>query len=479
MPTTLDRFALTEERIDEIEAEALALLQRTGLRIESAEGLRALGAALPKTGGGAWLADGRIQFDPAYIRAFVADNLIKLGVEEPRDAGFRLGVCDMSQHYMQPGSDVYRPMSTADLIDATRFLDALHARDPRVQPSVPGIPCDVPMQLQALTEMMIGIQNSRFGGNIDTLHPAEAVPYLIRMIEAMGGRFDSIAMFTVSPMKLGGFEFEAALKYMDRCRMLHISSLPIPGMSAPIHLYPAWAVSIAEALGGAAVLALLSGGLPCHISVGMFPYDVRHAWVAGGTPEHALIEYHRSLITQRYDPSIEHSHSMTTSARRIGAQSGIEKAANAQFAALLGCRQFNTGGLLGFDDIFSPVQFLMDAELLSLIERNTAPALQPPRERWAGLIDEGVFGNFFEADETLFHYADALYIPHRTDRTPRSADIGNRADDRFLMRCIEEAENLIRDHKPPCARGTDEARAIYREAWTALGGGAVNPMAGQ
>jgi trimethylamine:corrinoid methyltransferase-like protein len=221
----------------------------------------------------------------------------------------------------------------------------------------------------------------------------------------------------------------------------------------------------------------LSGGKPVGISVGMFPFDVRHAWVAGGMPEHTLIEAQRAQITRRYDPGIVYSHSMTTAAHMIGVQSGLEKAANAQTAALLGCRDFNTIGLLGFDDIFSPEQCLLDVEALALIEANIRPASPTPQEAWADWISEGLAHGYIGADETLERYMTVQHLPLLLDRRALSAKHGEPAGYDWTRNQAQTlAQDYIRQHQSYEPRGLEDAMRIYDQAWRQFGDG-KNPLA--
>ena len=81
---------------------------------------------------------------------------------------------------------------------------------------VPGVPRDVPPQLQAIVEYRIGAEFSSGGPTLDTLHPPEALDYLFEMADALGKPMRGTNIFSVSPLRLSGYEFDLAVAYRER-----------------------------------------------------------------------------------------------------------------------------------------------------------------------------------------------------------------------------------------------------------------------
>lgn len=426
--------------------------------------------------------DGRLYFKHSLVQKVLDENnaLISNNITKPEfwDSGktIRIGVCDLPQYYHSPESGKTELMTVKSLVDSVKFLESIKQNKAGVWSMVPGVPRDVPYRLQAITEYYIGCEYCSSGGNVDTIYPDEAIDYIFQMAEAMGTPFKSAAMFTLSPLKLGGFEMAVAFSRIDYFDSFSISSLPMPGSTGPIFLTPAWIVSIAEAAAGAVTLYLASGGKPVYISTGMFPYEPRKAWVAGGMPEHSVMEYQRGMIGLRYNPTLTYSHSMTTSAKEPGFQAAAEKSAGAMFAAAKGCREFNTAGLLSFDDIFSPVQFVLDVEIRDLVQAYT----NGPSEDCADLdkvISEGIKVGYFAADTTLDNYEKAYYFPDLFDRNPLDKKLSRAAGDDSVYAAKIKALDYIRkyNYSPDQARLTT-VRKIFNSAWDRLAPGCENPL---
>ena len=456
--------------LDDIHRQALAILERFGLAVENAEA-RALIA-----GRAGVSVDGiRVRLAPSLVEEEIAANRAALeaeiaarrtraaGVDDPASS-ITVGCGDLPQHYRDPLTGETALYTARSLVDATRFLQA--AAGDGAWSMVPGVPRDVPPQMQALTEYYVGCEWHAGGGNVDTLHPPEALPYLFEMSEAMGRDIRGCGLFSVSPLRLGGFELDTAVRLRDRFRSYGIASLPAAGASGPVFPSANWAVSLAEVLGGAVVLRLACGAKPVHLGPGMYPFDLRTLAVVGGAPEHVLMQHGAFQVARRYDPGARYIHTVLTQARMPGLQAGIEKSCGAGFAVALGCRDIQGAGLLGFDDVFSPEQFLADVELRGMLRRLVAAVPEPPVDRWLALVEEGLAKSFPESDSTLDHHAEVYRYPRLLDRSTMYGPPGRSAE-----RAIrDEAAALL--ERPPIVPGAgiERAREIWRRAWRELAG---------
>ncbi|MHB1153361.1 MAG: trimethylamine methyltransferase family protein [Eubacteriales bacterium] len=467
---------LDKNHTEYLHDKALDLLETAGVAAES------FITDKVKNFEGICFRNGRLYFKRSLVQKVLDDNFALISKNmpkaEPGNSGkiIRIGVCDLPQYYHHPESGKTELMTVRSLVDSVKFLESIKQNKTGVWSMVPGVPRDVPYRLQAITEYYIGCEYCSSGGNVDTIYPDEAIDFIFQMAEAMEAPFKSAGMFTLSPLKLGGFEMAVAFKRMDYFDSFSISSLPMPGSTGPIFLTPSWIVSIAEAAAGAVTLYLASGGKPVYISTGMFPFEPRKAWVAGGMPEHSMMEYQRGIIGPRYNPTLTYSHSMTTSAKEPGFQAAAEKSAGAMFAAAKGCIEFNTAGLLSFDDIFSPVQFVLDVEIRDLVQAYTNGPAEEYTD-WNKVISEGIKDGYFAADTTLDNYEKAYYFPNLFDRNPLDKKSGRAAGYDSVHAAKLKALEYIRqyNYNPDGAKLT-EVRKIFNSAWEKLAPGCENPL---
>jgi trimethylamine--corrinoid protein Co-methyltransferase len=454
----------TTADIERMHGAALRVLREIGLEVANARALTALAQA------GVRVIENRAFFEPDFVEERLAAIRQAYDSAPPRPPGGRLtiGVGDMCQYYHSPHTDEITLMSTAHLIEATQCVEAM--RDVGIGSYVPGVPRDVPQQLQAIMEYRIGAEFLNGSPTLDTLHPPEALPYLLAMAEAMGRPIVSAGMFPVSPLRLAGYEFDIAVQFADRWQRFWVTTYPAVGASAPIRPRSAWVLSIAEALGGAVTLHIVGGGKPVHFTVGMFPFDLRTLAIVGGMPECAWMYWASSQVTRFYNPAAGYSMMLGTQAKRPGLQAGMEKAMAGTFGVLTGCDDLHYAGVLSFDDIFSPEQMVADVELRDALEQLARGIPSADPDRWLDEIREGVAGGYVNTDTTLDSYRSTYWFPRILDRTTWHTFRGGHGKT-ARQRAREEILDRLAGYayKPP-PDAIRELRSIFAEAWRKLGG---------
>jgi len=455
--------AFSEYDLHAMHDAAMRVLSEVGMVVAHPLALRRL------AGAGARVDGERVYFD----RRLVEEQLASLrGLRETvapwrEDRPLSIGLGDMCQYYLSPRTNQIGLMTTADLVEACRCVQSLTRLG--LRGNVPGVPRDVPQQLQAIVEYRIGSEYLASGGNLDTLHPPEALPFLFAMGEAVGRPFESCGMFTVSPLRLAGFEFEAAMDNLPRWRRLHVHSLPAVGATAPIHLRAAWVLSIAEAIGGAVALHVASGGKFVSFTAGMYPFDLRTLAIVGGPPEFAWMCWAGSQVNRFYNPEAGYSMMLGTQAKEPGLQAGMEKAMAGAFGIATGCDDLHYAGVLSYDDIFSPEQALADVELRDALAHLRRPIAAEEPEQWLEEIREGALAGYVQTDTTLDHHRETYWYPRLFDRTTwHTFQQGGGRGARERAREIVLSGLEAYDYRPP--DGIDEVRRIFAAAWRQLGG---------
>ncbi len=464
------QVGFTHEEIARMHEGALRALAEIGLAVENEVALQALAQA------GVRIADGRAFFEPTFVEERL--EAIRATWERPRPTrrtGVERGparravtVGDMCQYYQSPHNDEIELMTTANVGEATKCVQTM--ADAGLGSYVPGVPRDVPSQLQAITEYRIGCEFAPGHPTLDTLHPPQALPYLFEMADAMGLPMRATNIFPVSPLRLSGYEFDVAVSERKRWEWFSVTTYPAMGASAPVRPRSAWVLSIAEALGGAMTLHIVSGGKPVSFNIGMFPFDLRSFTIVGGMPEIVWMYWASAQVNRFYRPGAFYSMILSTQAKRPGLQAGYEKAMAGTFGALTGCQDLHYVGVMSFDDIFSPAQMVADIELRDALEQLRRGIPQGDPERWLEEIREGVVGRgYVQADTTLDHYRQVYWFPRFLDRTSwhtfRSAG-GKTARQR--VREEVQARLASYSYRPP--EQIEDVRRIFAEAWRRLGG---------
>jgi trimethylamine:corrinoid methyltransferase-like protein len=444
---------------------ALKVLHELGIAIENSEAIHALEHAGVRVDGSR--AYFRPEFVEKHLRALKENWSAQAARRGAPSGRLTFGVGDMCQYYHNPHTDAIELMTTANLVEASKIVQAMHDRG--LGSYVPGVPRDVPPQLQALVEYRIGAEFTSGEPTLDTLHPPAALGYLFELAEALGRPMRGTNVFSVSPLRFTGYEFDIAVAFRDRWQEFSVTTYPAAGVSAPIHFRAAWVLSIAEALGGAVTMHILGGGKPVTFSVGMFPFDLRTLTIVGGMPECAWMYWARGQIDRFYNPNAGYSMMLGTQAKRPGLQAGLEKGMAGALGALTGCDDLHYVGVLSFDDIFSPEQMVADIELCDALDhlRRGIPRENP--DCWIDIIREGLEGGYVKADSTLDHYREAYWQPSLLDRLSWHT-FQHIEGKTARQRCREEVLTslLSYDYRPPAE--IERVRSIFQSAWERLGG---------
>lgn len=468
--TPADPFSFSKDDLEQMHCGALRVLQELGLVIENQYALQALAAA------GVRVEGARAFFAPAFIEEHLqamreqwAMGAVKRdAAANTVPAKMTRSVGDMCQYYHNPHNDAIELMTTRNVIEAAKSVQTM--RDRGLGGYVPGVPRDVPAHLQALVEFRIGAEFVAGSPTLDTLHPPEALPFLIEMAEALGHPLKGTNVFTVSPLRLSGYEFDIAVAHRDHWEEYSVTTYPAAGVSGPIHFRAAWVLSIAEALGGAVTMRIVGGGKPVSFSIGMFPFDLRTLTIVGGMPECAWMYWARGQIDRFYNPHAGYSMMLGTQAKRPGLQAGYEKGVAGTVGMLTGCDDLHYIGVLSFDDIFSPEQMTADLELGDLLGQLRKGIPRDDPQEWIEVIREGMEKGYIQADTTLDNYSEAYWAPRFLDRLSWHTfqQIGGKT---ARQRCREEIlSRLASYHYAPDAERITAVRTVFERAWKKLGG---------
>ena len=350
----------------------------------------------------------------------------------------------------------------------TKLVDTL--RPLGVVARAPGMPSDVPPELQGLQKYRIQANYSHDGRRPVEIESPRAMPFLLDMAEALGHPITSAAVYIVSPLTLGGSSLEYALVGRDRLRRLWVSNMSSLGATAPIGVGDALALGVAEVVGGA-ILAREATGLPVDWSIRVCPFDPRPMAMTLGGPEEILLQWAFEEVNAWYHgrkPSAPNG-TLHSQAKRPGAQSMAERTEMMVSYALLGTRSFAGLGRLSLDEIFSPAQAVLDLEMRDQVQQlitgldvDCDPAASVT-EVAAGLAD-----GFLSLDSTAAQYATRYWRPRLFHRgllqewqTAGAPDLRSRANDMVRQQ--------LRQHEFELGEGLRrEVDRIYAAAERAL-----------
>ena len=197
--------------------------------------------------------------------------------------------------------------------------------------------------------------------------------------------------------------------------------------------------------------------------------------MAFGTPEKLLLEWMNMEVAARLGGGVYHgpeAADLHTNAPRCGVQNTAEKAMLAAAAAQRGARAFSGIGMAGMDELFSPVQLLLDMEVLANVQKQVdgLPVVDYDGDI-AAEIREGLASGFIMSDGTLDNMERFIGRPGLFSRKSYGAYI----DKPFPLE-IEKAKTLAAEimAMPPSWKIADdlqlEAERIYGKAVKSISG---------
>ncbi len=406
------------DQAQRIHETALGILRRVGLWVDSDELRQAMERA------GFTVRGQRVYLEPRVVDEYVAEHRRRLEAApaEADDGILRLHVSPYNHDLQDPFSGELTPFTTERLVEMTRFLDTL--REQHVYGSTPGYPADVSPDLQPLIQYRIGAEYSRGGGSFNDISEPWVMEHVMAMAEVMERPVRRLPVYLISPLRLGGSSLDMVLHFRERLEGVHISGMPACGATAPIDPFGALALSAAEAMG--AYVALTVGlDIPVQFSVWAFPFDLRAMTMVFGSPENFLLRVAAGDLNRFYGHRMERHQSLGdlyVMAKEVGPQAAAEKASLMTAAALLGERTFAGAGSLSMDDIFSPLQLLIDCEIRNHVQQLVGGlTLEHNAEDWVQLVEQGVEEGFLGLESTLRDYRRFGWYPRLFDRVSLGA----------------------------------------------------------
>jgi len=410
---------LTAKDLCDIETGAAEILENIGIQVTNPEWLE----RLKETG---------VRFD--NDRALVDESVTIRILEERKrlpstgtghTTGYTGEPSSYSSHYECPITGEVLLFTSDILSDMTRFMQVV-SEEYGISPGVPGYPADIPVELESAARYYYAALHCETDWPKDPTS-VRAAGGIFRMAEIMGEPMREMSAYMASPLRFGGESFDIIFAYHKRLKSITVTSMPSLGATTPLSLIPAYALTLAEVVGGAYLLNLLTG-LPADFAVRLLPFDFYDLNISFGTPENTLLEWLNAQINAHlhgidWTPAFIGMYSW---ASRAGVQATAEKGLSMISGMLAGSRSFPGMGTLSLDEVFSPVQLLLDIELLKTGERlMKGMPVERQEEDLTELIRDGMRTGFITHDHTLENHKEYIRNSRLFTRKTLSAQGNN------------------------------------------------------
>lgn len=423
----------TSGQIEWIIDNAARLLEEVGIAVKNSEYRERLGKMGFKTEGD------RIKIDRCRFNAQLeqARAMCDANFTPQKHRPFITHISAYSNTYEKHDTGAFEPITDISNQKTGRFVNHLTKLYPGLFSNCPGHPLDVPADLQFLRQ---ALNSYIWCEGFRCMEPVslKTAQYQFEICEVMGTPYESLPIYLASPLIVAGESFDIVMQNAHRLKSIWVGSMPSLGAVTPLNIPGAYAQSIAETLGCAVLVQELTG-LPADFGNSIFSFDFYATSMPFGTPEKLVLEFMNIEVWSKIRGQKIHVGSIDihTNAPRAGIQAAVEKATLTMAGAMNGAQHFHTVGTIGMDEVFSPLQLVLDMEMLTHVEKIMEGI--PVCDFDGDFIEEvrqGIKSSYMQSDRTLDNYKEYNWHPRFFNRASFEA---------FVSEDLKDAEQKARD----------------------------------
>ena len=384
--------------------------------------------------------------------------------------GQALHICDLETNQL-------RQATTADLATWCHVVDAMGITS-RTHPTF--IPTDAPIESADLHAFATIALNSERLHRV-SVYSADALPFFIEICKTVMGSLDAVKQaapfatkaWVTSPFML---DRENLQLVMDARRLLGrpltFGYMPVAGASAPVSIAGALVQNTAESLALSA-MRLAVDDLPQSVAGCSAVMDMKHGFPRQIGPDFIL----HQLAGQEMDDFLHRGRRSARAwgycgagAATVSVQSVCEKAMGYAFGAATGARSFGVG-CLAFSDVGSPVQLVIDRELVRFAEglfRDVS--LDDAHIGLDSILETApTGGRYMESMHTAEHFREECWLPSLMGYQAFATWAHNPTD--MIANARQQARALYESAENRCPLSEEQKRQIrevVRDADAAL-----------
>ena len=224
-------------------------------------------------------------------------------------------------------------------------------------------------------------------------------------------------VYLVPPMKLGRQEAYQVAYFRRRGLQVSIGDMVAMGANVPVTLAGAVTLNLAEQLALSILHWAFYGEKRFHLGSSLSPLDMRTLIYPFGRPESVAANLMNAQLARYYGASYS-GHGGLTSAKLPSAEAGYQKAMTALPILLAGGNFWMDAGLLSCDEIYSPVQMILDNEFLGALAHLTKEFIVSPETLGIEtILAAGPGGGYIDKEHTARYFRDELWQPSLWSRT--------------------------------------------------------------
>lgn len=363
-------FKIPQVNLETFYNQTLDLISDVGLRIDHGPFCELLEGKKNLT-----VRSNRVYLDRDYVKQEVEKTRAELNkkasvAKNPQPKKWSLSNGGWSMQVADITSGVIRDATCDDLRQFINLAESYGCRGP-----TPVYPQDVAPLLREVAAFKLCYQFS--AGGIDGSlysHPRQA-PFIYDMAQTVGRNF-FVSVSVAQPLHLVSSDLDNFMQFYnsDKKFKARLICYNLPGITGPITPLGSAMLFCAEYWAASLVFKAVDErffmGLPAPAMSSTVDF-INCCW-AFGSPRMHLSNYIQHLFADWYAgverPFAPASAALATASAQSDYQAGVEKLASGLVPALSGATNMTGLGNLCVDDIFSPVQFVLDLETVEYIK---------------------------------------------------------------------------------------------------------------
>ncbi|MCW5980143.1 MAG: trimethylamine methyltransferase family protein [Bryobacteraceae bacterium] len=456
---------LTREQVETVHRNALRILSEAGVEVDH-QGVR---KRLVGLGGCPDPLGGRVRFPAKLVERLLPAPAARRPPPSPPRLEVFAGI--YQSRFLDPHTGQLGPFDELRLEQYVALANSL----PRIGwIRLLGLPYSTQEMPAAVLPLAEKLFAWKFGaapfGSVQSTGLCEPLLDMFACHAAAAGRrtdevFTAIG-YLVSPLKLARPECEQLLFFHERGYRMDIGHLPSQGGSAPVTFAGALTLALAEEIFLYLLQRAFREDAVFQVGEAIMTVDMRT-----GVPLYGRPELHRACaafgdIARYYGcPCVVHTG--LSDARTPSFEAGAQKATGALTAALTVGKGVIEAGLLGVDEICSPVQMILDHDLAGSLEALfRAPVVNDAECAVDEVLRVEPGNSFLGTDLTAQRCRSEFYLPRTWSNRPLEAwqRAGSKTDADLACEIYAEFERGFVSHSRTSDAEERELRKIITRA---------------
>jgi trimethylamine--corrinoid protein Co-methyltransferase len=224
-------------------------------------------------------------------------------------------------------------------------------------------------------------------------------------------------VYLVPAMKLGRHEAYQVAYFWERGLRVGIGDMLAMGANTPVTATGAVVLNLAERLALGMLDFALWGRKKLVLKCSLFPFDMKTMIFPFGRPEGIAPMLMTAQLARFYGVSF-FSHGGLTTAKLPSAEVGYQKALTALPILLAGGSFWLDAGLLSIDEVYSPIQMVLDNEFLGAL-KHLCKEFEISEETLAidTILEVGPGGSYIDQSHTARHFRREQWQPQLWTRS--------------------------------------------------------------